>query len=43
LTLVPFIAVQILRARFEEGLLSRIFPEYKPYAARTARLIPLVW
>jgi protein-S-isoprenylcysteine O-methyltransferase Ste14 len=43
LTLVPFIAVQMLRARFEEGLLTRIFPEYKPYAARTRRLIPLVW
>jgi protein-S-isoprenylcysteine O-methyltransferase Ste14 len=43
LTLVPFIAVQMLRARFEEGLLSRIFPAYRPYAAHTARLIPLVW
>jgi protein-S-isoprenylcysteine O-methyltransferase Ste14 len=43
LTLVPFIAVQMLRARFEEGLLSRIFPEYRPYAAQTRRLIPLVW
>jgi protein-S-isoprenylcysteine O-methyltransferase Ste14 len=43
LTLVPFIAVQMLRARFEEGLLSRIFPEYKLYAAHTPRLIPLVW
>ncbi len=43
LTLIPFIAVQMLRARFEEGLLTRIFPEYKPYAARTRRLIPLVW
>jgi protein-S-isoprenylcysteine O-methyltransferase Ste14 len=43
LMLVPFIAVQMLRARFEEGLLSRIFPEYKLYAAHTPRLIPLVW
>ncbi len=43
LTLVPFIAVQMLRARFEEGLLSRIFPGYRPYAARTRRLIPMVW
>jgi protein-S-isoprenylcysteine O-methyltransferase Ste14 len=43
ITLVPFIAVQMLRARFEEGLLSRTFPEYAPYAARTRRLIPLVW
>lgn len=43
LTLVPFIAVQMLRARFEERLLSRIFPEYRPYAAQTRRLIPMVW
>ena len=43
LMLVPFIAVQMLRARFEEGLLSRIFPEYKVYAAHTPRLVPLVW
>jgi protein-S-isoprenylcysteine O-methyltransferase Ste14 len=43
ITLVPFIAVQMLRARFEEGLLARTFPEYAPYAAHTPRLIPLVW
>ena len=43
LTLLPFIAVQMLRARFEEGLLARTFPEYRTYAARTRRLIPLVW
>jgi protein-S-isoprenylcysteine O-methyltransferase Ste14 len=43
LTLVPFIAVQMLRARFEEGLLARIFPEYRSYARRTRKLIPLVW
>jgi protein-S-isoprenylcysteine O-methyltransferase Ste14 len=43
LTLIPFIGVQMLRARFEEGLLARVFPEYRIYAARTRRLIPLVW
>src|ERR1700730_1275664 len=43
LTLVQFIAVQMLRARFEEGLLARIFPEYRSYARRTRKLIPLVW
>jgi protein-S-isoprenylcysteine O-methyltransferase Ste14 len=43
LALVPFIAVQMLRARFEEGLLMRAFPEYKPYAAHTRRLVPMVW
>jgi protein-S-isoprenylcysteine O-methyltransferase Ste14 len=43
LTLIPFIGVQMLRARFEEGLLARVFPEYRIYAAQTRRLIPLVW
>ena len=43
LALAPFIAVQMLRATFEEGLLARAFPEYKAYAARTRRLIPLLW
>jgi protein-S-isoprenylcysteine O-methyltransferase Ste14 len=43
LALAPFIAVQMLRATFEEGLLTRAFPEYTPYAARTRRLIPLLW
>jgi protein-S-isoprenylcysteine O-methyltransferase Ste14 len=43
LALVPFVAVQMLRASFEEGLLSRAFPEYASYAARTRRLIPLLW
>jgi protein-S-isoprenylcysteine O-methyltransferase Ste14 len=43
LALVPFVAVQMLRAHFEESLLTRSFPEYKPYAAHTRRLVPLVW
>jgi protein-S-isoprenylcysteine O-methyltransferase Ste14 len=43
LALAPFIAVQMLRARFEEGLLTRAFPAYTSYAARTRRLIPLLW
>jgi protein-S-isoprenylcysteine O-methyltransferase Ste14 len=43
LALAPFIAVQMVRATFEEGLLTRAFPEYMPYAARTRRLIPLLW
>jgi protein-S-isoprenylcysteine O-methyltransferase Ste14 len=43
LALVPFVAVQMLRATFEERLLSRAFPEYRAYAARTRRLIPLLW
>ncbi|HEY6468713.1 MAG TPA: isoprenylcysteine carboxylmethyltransferase family protein [Candidatus Dormibacteraeota bacterium] len=43
LTLAPFIVVQMLRARFEESLLAKSFPEYATYAAHTARLIPFVW
>ena len=39
----PFIAVQLLRAHYEERLLSRVFPEYVAYAQRTKRLIPVVW
>jgi protein-S-isoprenylcysteine O-methyltransferase Ste14 len=42
-TLVPFVAVQLLRARFEERLLSRTFPQYREYAQRTWKLVPLIW
>lgn len=41
--LAPFIAVQLLRARFEEGLLRRVFPEYSAYARRTKRVVPRLW
>ncbi|MFN2582766.1 MAG: isoprenylcysteine carboxylmethyltransferase family protein [Candidatus Dormibacteria bacterium] len=43
LTLLPFIAVQLLRARFEERLLARTFPEYTGYMRQTKRLVPGVW
>src|ERR1700680_1822761 len=43
LALAPFICVQMLRATFEERLLSRTFPDYRSYAARTRRLVPLLW
>jgi protein-S-isoprenylcysteine O-methyltransferase Ste14 len=43
LALGPFVAIQLLRAHYEEGLLTRTFPEYRDYARRTWRLIPLVW
>ena len=42
-TLGPFIAVQLLRAHFEERLLTRVFPGYAVYARRTKRLVPRVW
>jgi protein-S-isoprenylcysteine O-methyltransferase Ste14 len=41
--LAPFIATQLLRSRFEEGLLMRVFPFYRNYASHTRRLIPFVW
>ncbi|MDQ2960799.1 MAG: isoprenylcysteine carboxylmethyltransferase family protein [Candidatus Dormibacteraeota bacterium] len=41
--LVPFVLVQLTRARFEERLLSGIYPQYAVYAAHTKRLIPFIW
>lgn len=43
LAFIPFIGVQLLRASFEERLLTRTFPGYAAYAARTWRIIPFVW
>jgi len=40
---LPFVSVQLLRARFEERLLTRAFPGYTAYATRTSRIIPFVW
>lgn len=42
LLLVHFI-FQIRRMLHEERVLTETFPEYRDYAARTARLIPGVW
>jgi protein-S-isoprenylcysteine O-methyltransferase Ste14 len=43
-TFVVLVALQMARARLEEGLLSSAFEEYAPYAARTRyRLIPRLW
>lgn len=41
--LAPFIAVQLVRSRYEERLLTELFPQYRAYARRTRRLIPFVW
>lgn len=38
-----FIVVQLTRARFEERLLTETYPQYTAFAARTKRLIPLIW
>lgn len=43
IVLFPFIATQLLRSRYEERLLAATYPEYSRYAARTRRLVPLVW
>lgn len=41
--LFPYLGVQMLRAHFEEGLLTRTFPQYREYAQSTHRLVPWVW
>lgn len=41
--LVPFVTVQLLRSRYEERLLARVYPQYREYAMHTRRLIPFVW
>jgi protein-S-isoprenylcysteine O-methyltransferase Ste14 len=41
--LAPFIATQLLRSGYEERLLTATYPEYRDYARRTRRLIPLLW
>lgn len=41
--LTPFVATQLLRARFEERLLTAAYPDYVDYARGTHRLIPFVW
>jgi protein-S-isoprenylcysteine O-methyltransferase Ste14 len=41
--LVPFVAVQLLRSRYEERLLLRVYPQYREYTLHTRRLIPFVW
>ncbi len=39
-----FVALQLLRIRFEERLLRRAFPHaYRDYFARTPRLVPFLW
>ena len=39
--LLATIALQVARARWEEGVLARTFPEFAAYRARTSFLIPL--
>ena len=41
--LAPFIAIQLVRSRFEERLLTKAYPHYQDYALRTRRLIPFIW
>ena len=43
LVLAPFVATQLMRARFEERLLTSLYPEYEGYAATTRRLVPFLW
>ena len=41
--LIPFVAVQLSRARYEERLLAGVCPLYAEYARRTRRVIPFLW
>jgi protein-S-isoprenylcysteine O-methyltransferase Ste14 len=41
--LATHIALQYTRTVYEERILTKAFPEYADYAARTARFIPGVW
>jgi protein-S-isoprenylcysteine O-methyltransferase Ste14 len=41
--LAPFVAVQLLRAQYEEHLLTGADPLYVEYARRTRRLVPFIW
>ena len=43
LLLVLQCAFQVERMRNEERVLSRVFPEYRDYMARTARLVPHIY
>jgi protein-S-isoprenylcysteine O-methyltransferase Ste14 len=43
LLLVLQCAFQLMRLRYEERVLDKVFPDYAAYAARTARLIPGVY
>ncbi len=40
---VVFVAAEVLRTHYEEGVLRRTYPEYAAYTARTRRLVPLVF
>ncbi len=43
IVLAPFIATQLMRARFEELLLTETYPRYAEYARTTRRLVPFIW
>jgi len=43
LVLAAFVAVQLLRARYEERLLAVAYPLYVEYARRTRRVVPFIW
>ena len=37
------LVVLVVKLRYEERLLTRHFPDYPAYAARTRRLVPWLW
>ena len=40
---MAFVGLQLWRTVNEERALSRVFPDYAAYKARTARIVPFVW
>ena len=38
-----FVAAEVVRTYYEEGVLRRTYPEYTAYALRTRRLVPFVF
>jgi protein-S-isoprenylcysteine O-methyltransferase Ste14 len=43
IVLIIHVLLQFERMRYEETVLSATFPDYREYAARTARLIPALY
>jgi protein-S-isoprenylcysteine O-methyltransferase Ste14 len=43
LVFVVFVAAELVRTYYEEGVLRRTYPEYAAYATRTRRLVPFVF
>jgi protein-S-isoprenylcysteine O-methyltransferase Ste14 len=43
LLFLAYIVIQLQRMKNEEAVLERVFPEYREYRSKTARIIPRVY